>query len=153
MKGHVIIKNENGEIIVDKDNMILNYGSEILYKLFLSNICKQTGNDVDGILKIAFLTSGAVSANDSDTIDLNNVKNAKILKIGDDNTRIEPNIKDYSIKFCIQLKTDGSEFSFNSLGLVLEENSISKLFTRIAFDNTYLSAENSSFNIDYYLYF
>ena len=144
MHGHIILKDKLNNILVDKDNLILTAGRELLRDLFASYISATKAPSTFSKIDVKFgMSSSIPTANDTvkvlgSTTGTAVIDSIEILSGGT-----------LGIKFTIRI-TQGklqNLLEFNSLGIVINNN----LISRIIFEKLPLGTQ--TYTLDYYLYF
>lgn len=161
--GHVIIRDNNDNIIVDKDNMILKAGKQFIAAYILKNINALGGtnnnfaNSSDftnyssynkQILGVKFYKSDSVNYTDNSilTNSIEKLNESIAYEFGASSSK-------YFLKLSLTVSSDNS-ITVNSCSIYIGDgtnNNTEELFSKIRFDDIILQ-QNNSFKLDYYIY-
>ena len=173
IRGHVIIRDKENNILVDKDNMILQAGKEFIISKLLStlngsksitgfnNLSSINGYEISGLefyynaAEVAYNNSVSLIPADTGTrtTDTRAIKKANTDLTYTLETDTNNNFS-LKISTIISFDNDGvdSITKINSCSVLLENSGTKKLFSRVRFDDIILYSD-SSFHLDYYIYF
>lgn len=169
-KGFVIIKDENGKILVSKSNMIVKYGKLYLYKLFTDTFRIGTtslalpasdfdwfSNDDVSLSQMRFSNNSnetsyfseytAMTSDNCMIYDISLSEMTAVVIEGHPCLKITKNVS-----FNTNPTNNLSHISTLELILKSESKQNNQLFSRIIFDKIPVNA-SSSFILDYYIYF
>lgn len=160
VKGLVVLKKPNGEIVFKKNNLVVREGRKILKDLFAKAI--NVGSGTDAAIKYTpSIVIGTGTSITTDETKLGNFENQIEINFSSDNaiTLSDENENDLYILFTISITGNGlNSINMSELGIKLSYtpaeggDATSILFSRIVFDPLPFTA-SYTYTLEYYLYF
>lgn len=162
VKGLVVLRNDKGEIIFKKNNLVVKAGRKIIKQLFFKSLAigDTTETQVYYTPSIIIGSGTTVTTEDTGTLDF---QNSIKLSIGDlsntsDFVNNSPDASDdIYIQFTVNIKGSGTTaINMSELGICLNQKDATTetdiLFSRIVFDPLPFTSSNN-YQLEYYLYF
>lgn len=144
VKGHIIVKDKDGNVIIDMDNMIVETGRK-----FLLSKCFGTADYADYNISKIFYGEGSEMTTPNFTKD-NLVNSQYISLITND---IEHNFDNLYVKITNTLTYTGQNKTLTEIGLIISNGTTEELFSRVVHDPIVLNNKNNEYTVNYYIYF
>lgn len=142
VKGHIIVKDKDGNVIIDKDNMIVETGRKYL----LSKCFGTAEYEGYSISKIFYGEGSDMTTPDFTKAKLINPQYVE-LKSGD----IEN--KNLYVKITNTLTYTEQNKTLTEIGLMISNGTTEELFSRVVHDPIVLNNKNNKYTVNYYIYF
>lgn len=149
VKGHIIVKDKDGNVIIDMDNMIVETGRK-----FLLSKCFGTADYAGYNISKIFYGEGSKMTTPDFTATADDPKKPHIinpqyveLKSGD----IE--YKNLYVKITNTLTYTDQNKTLTEIGLIISNGTTEELFSRVVHDPIVLNNKNNEYTVNYYIYF
>lgn len=150
VKGHIIVKDKDGNVIIDMDNMIVETGRK-----FLLSKCFGTA-DFEGY-SISKIFYGEGSDMTTPNFTKEKLVNPQYADIIFKKTEATPNVdveySDFYVKINKVLTYTGQNKTLTEIGLIISNGTTEELFSRVVHDPIVLNNKNSEYTVNYYIYF
>lgn len=143
VKGHIIVKDKDGNVIIDMDNMIVETGRKFLLSKCFGVDDKYKNSSIS---KIFYGEGFEMTTPNFTKTDLVNPQYVNL--ISDD---IEYN--NLYVKIKNTLTYTGQNKTLTEIGLVISNGTTEELFSRVVHDPIVLNNKNNEYTVNYYIYF
>lgn len=144
VKGHIIVKDKDGNVIIDMDNMIVEKGRK-----FLLSKCFGTA-DYAGY-KISKIFYGEGSEMTTPKFAKDNLVNPQYISLTTND--IEYNFDNLYVKITNTLTYTEQNKTLTEIGLIISNGTTEELFSRVVHDPIVLNNKNNEYTVNYYIYF
>lgn len=141
IRGFLVLKDENGNILIKKENMIVKSGRELILNAITPANTRNTNSFNMRNLSAMVSEDDNLTTPDSTYANFNPVS-------GITTTVESVTVENLCVTFTIKAECDSGNYNLSSLGLYHG----STLFSRVVFDKIGLSS-NSKLTFTYYIYF
>lgn len=142
VKGHIIVTDKDGNVIIDMDNMIVETGRK-----FLLSKCFGTA-DYEGY-SISKIFYGEGSEMTTPDFTKEKIVNPQYIDLVSDN--IECNNLYVKIKSTLTYTEQNK--TLTEIGLIISKGETEELFSRVVHDPIVLNNKNNEYTVNYYIYF
>jgi hypothetical protein len=157
--GYIIVKDSSGNIILRKDNMIVENGRKFIRDKFIASAIKISSEylgtyNTYSLTQIAFGSDGTASQKTMTSL-VNELIRTEITQT---NLRIVDNSFQIQIKAIVDRVNSAEGINISEIGLVIEEldegvsTGTETLFSRVVFDTIPVAA-GEIYEVNYYIYF
>ena len=144
VKGHIIVKDKDGNVIIDMDNMIVEKGRK-----FLLSKCFGTADYAGYNISKIFYGEGSEMTTPNFTKD--NLVNPQYISLTTND--IEHNFDNLYVKITNTLTYTNQNKTLTEIGLIISNGTTEELFSRVVHDPIVLNNKNNEYTVNYYIYF
>lgn len=144
VKGHIIVKDKDGNVIIDMDNMIVEKGRK-----FLLSKCFGTADYSGYNISKIFYGEGSEMTTPKFTKD--NLVNPQYISLTTND--IEHNFDNLYVKITNTLAYTDQNKTLTEIGLIISNGTAEELFSRVVHDPIVLNNKNNKYTVNYYIYF
>jgi hypothetical protein len=155
IRGVVVMKNSNGKIIFERENMIVQSGRKFVRDVFVRNAIPALANFAGlsnyKLTHIAFGNSDVITEYTMTSLQSEGIR----IPINETNTTVEESTMFMKFRGSVNRSDSQSGYTVRELGLVLtnpDNEQQDQLFSRIVFDPITI-APGESYEVEYYVYF
>ena len=144
VKGHIIVKDKDGNVIIDMDNMIVEKGRK-----FLLSKCFGTADYAGYNISKRFYGEGSEMTTPKFAKD--NLVNPQDISVTTND--IEYNFDNLYVKITNTLTYTEQNKTLTEIGLIISNGTTEELFSRVVHDPIVLNNKNNEYTVNYYIYF
>lgn len=144
VKGHIIVKDKDGNVIIDMDNMIVEKGRK-----FLLSKCFGTADYAGYNISKIFYGEGSEMTTPKFAKD--NLVNPQYISLTTND--IEYNFDNLYVKITNTLTYTDQNKTLTEIGLIISNGTTEELFSRVVHDPIVLNNKNNEYTVNYYIYF
>lgn len=144
VKGHIIVKDKDGNVIIDMDNMIVEKGRK-----FLLSKCFGTADYAGYNISKIFYGEGSEMTTPKFAKD--NLVNPQYISLTTND--IEYNFDNLYVKITNTLTYTEQNKTLTEIGLIISNGTTEELFSRVVHDPIVLNNKNNEYTVNYYIYF
>lgn len=144
VKGHIIVKDKDGNVIIDMDNMIVEKGRK-----FLLSKCFGTADYAGYNISKIFYGEGSEMTTPKFAKD--NLVNPQYISLTTND--IEYNFDNLYVKITNTLTYAEQNKTLTEIGLIISNGTTEELFSRVVHDPIVLNNKNNEYTVNYYIYF
>lgn len=144
VKGHIIVKDKDGNVIIDMDNMIVETGRK-----FLLSKCFGTADYAGYNISKIFYGEGSEMTTPKFAKD--NLVNPQYISLTTND--IEHNFDNLYVKITNTLAYTDQNKTLTEIGLIISNGTTEELFSRVVHDPIVLNNKNNEYTVNYYIYF
>lgn len=144
VKGHIIVKDKDGNVIIDMDNMIVEKGRK-----FLLSKCFGTADYAGYNISKIFYGEGSEMTTPKFAKD--NLVNPQYISLTTND--IEHNFDNLYVKITNTLTYTDQNKTLTEIGLIISNGTTEELFSRVVHDPIVLNNKNNEYTVNYYIYF